>query len=175
MSKIQVIPQQTTPEFDLMYFLEVCGETRIQHDLMGKLEAAWMDWKDRLHAYKLVPSTAQDGEGFLLVYLTEGVENAVEEAWQDSPDSGMFFHNLAITLVMSAAQSLVPEMAEGCAPLPRPGEAVLEIFEEMGLEWNPTISALNRQYAVYTPMPYRGGCELCLQSETCPNSTLKGD
>lgn len=175
MSEIKVIPQQTEPEFDLMYFLEVCGEKRIQHDLMEKLESAWMDWKDRVHAYKLVPPTAVDEEGFLLVYLTKGVEDAVEEAWQEAPDSGMFFHNLAITLVMSAAGSLVPEMAEGCAPLPRPGEAVLEIFEQMDLEWNPVIGSLNRQYAVYTPMPYRGGCEICMQSDTCPNSTLRGE
>jgi len=175
MSKIRVIPQQTQPEFELMYFLEVCGETRIQHDLIERLETAWQDWKDRVHAYKLIPSTAKNDEGFLLVYLTEGVENAVEEAWQESPESGMFFHNLAIALVMSAAQSLIPEMAEGCAPLPRPGEEVLGVFEEMGLEWNPTIGALNRQYAVYTPMPYGGGCEVCMQSETCPNSTLRGE
>ena len=100
----------------------------------------------------------------------------MEEAWQTSQADGMFFHNLAITLVMSAAQSLIPEMEDGaCAPLPRPGEEVLEFFKARGLEWNQSINAINRQYAVYTPMPYRGGCELCMQSDSCPNSTLKGE
>ncbi|MBU1000997.1 MAG: hypothetical protein KKE73_00565 [Proteobacteria bacterium] len=175
MSKIQVTPLTTQPEFELMYFLEVCGESRIEHDLMEKLEAAWQDWRDRVHAFKLTPSTSKNDDGFLLVYLSEGVEDAVELAWQESPDAGMFFHNLAITLVMSAASSLIPEMAEGCAPLPRPGQEVLEVFEQMELEWNPAIGSLNRQYAVYTPMPYRGGCEVCMQSDTCPNSTLRGE
>lgn len=174
MGKLTITPVRPEPEFDFMYFMEVCGESRIDQDVLDSLETAWKDWKDRLHAFKLVPSTSRDDEGFLLIYLTEGVEDAVEEAWQDSQAQGMFFHNLAITLVMSAAQSLIPEMAEGaCAPLPRPGAEVLEFIVSRGLEWNETIGALNRQYAVYTPMPYRGGCEICMQSDSCPNSTLR--
>lgn len=177
MGKLQVNPVRPTPEFDFMYFMEICGESRIEQEMLEKLQAAWADWKDRLHAFKLVPSTAKnEEEGFLLIYLTEGVENAVEDAWQESQAAGMYFHNLAITMVMTAAQSLVPEMAQGaCAPLPRPGKEVLEFFEARGMEWNENIAALDRQYAVYTPMPYRGGCEICMQSGTCPNSTLRGD
>ena len=176
MGKLQVKPVRPEPEFDFMYFMEICGESRIDQETMEKLEAAWRDWTDRLHAFKLVPSTATGDDGFLLIYLTEGVEDAVEDAWQVSQSEGMYFHNLAITMVMSAAQSLIPEMMEGaCAPLPRPGQEVQEFFEARGLEWNESIGALNRQYAVYTPMPYRGGCEVCMQSGTCPNSTLRGN
>lgn len=170
MSELQVKPVQPSPAFDFMYFLEICGESRIDGVLLDRLEAAWNDWRDRLHAYHLIPSTSGPDEGFLLIWLTEGVEDAVEQGWAEGEKNGMFFHNLAITLVMSAARSLVPELEENCTPLPRPGEEVLDFMERMDLEWNPQLGALNRQYAVYTPMPYRGGCEVCMQSHTCPNS-----
>lgn len=173
MSEVKVIPVQPKPEFDLMYFMEVCGETRMKHDLMERLEDAWMDWKDRLHAVKLVPSTSSNDDGFLLIWLTEGVEEAVEDAWGESQEAGSYMHNLAITLVMSSAQSLIPELLEGCTPLPKPGKEVQDFLESRGLEWNANIGALNRQYAIYTPMPYQGGCEVCMQSSVCPNSTLR--
>ncbi len=170
-ASIEVISAK--PEFDLMYYLDVCGSSRIEHELLEKIEAAWKDWKDRLHVYRITPSHAKKGEGFLLVFLSQSVEDAVEEAWQVSPSEGMSFHNLGITLVMSAAQSLVPEVADkGCAPLPRPGREVLEAFEKLGLGWNEETRTADRQYAVFTHMPYAGGCEICCLSRTCPNSTL---
>lgn len=172
MSELQVKPLQATPSFDFMYFMEICGESRIEGDILDQLEEAWEDWKDRLHAFKLIPSTEKDEDGFLLIWLTEGVEDAVEKGWSQGEKQGMFFHNLAITLVMSAAQSLIPELNENCTPLPRPGAEVLEFMEKMKLEWNPQLGALNRQYAVYTPMPFRGGCEVCMQAHTCPKSTF---
>lgn len=175
MSELKVTPVQPKPEFDVMYFLEVCGEPRLSQELLEQLETAWNDWKDRMAAFKLVPSMAKNDDGFLFIYLNESVEDAVEKAWQESPENGMFFHNLAITLVMCSAQSLVPELLESCTPLPRPMSEVLDFFETSGLEWNEQIGSLNRQYAVYTPMPYRGGCEICMQSDTCPNSTLRGN
>lgn len=172
MSTLQVKPVKPEPSFDFMYFMEICGETRMEGGILERLEQCWDDWKDRLHAYKLVPSTAKNDEGFLLIWLSEGVEDAVEEGWAEAEKTGMYLHNLAITLVMSAAQSLIPELEEHCTPLPRPGEEVLDFMDEMDLEWNPQVGTLNRQFAVYTPMPYRGGCEVCMQSHTCPNSTF---
>ncbi|NJB66539.1 hypothetical protein GGQ74_000179 [Desulfobaculum xiamenense] len=175
MSELKVTPVQPKPEFDVMYFLEICGESRIEQELLERLETAWNDWTDRMFAFKLIPSTAKNDEGFLFLYLSEGVENAVEEAWQKSPQEGMAFHNLAITLVMSSAQNVIPELLDSCTPLPRPMGEVLDFFEAQGLEWNDQIGSINRQYAVYTPFPYRGGCEICMQSDTCPNSTLRGN
>ena len=162
------------PEFDLMYYLGVCGTNRIEHELLERIEAAWKDWKDRLHVYKIKPSHAKKDEGFVLIFLNKSVEEAVEDAWEKSPSEGMSFHNLGITMVMSAAQSLVPEVMEkGCAPLPRPGSEVLAAFEKLGLEWNKETKSANRQYAVFTHMPHAGGCEICSLSDTCPNSTLR--
>lgn len=173
MSELKVTSVQTKPEFDVMYYLQVCGESRIEQGLLEELEAAWEDWSDRVSAYTLIPSSAKNDEGFLFLYLSEYVEGKVEEAWQVSPANGMAFHNLAITLVMISAQSVIPELMENCTPLPRPMKEVLDFFEKEGLEWNAQIGSLNRQYAVYTPFPFRGGCELCMQSDTCPNSTLR--
>jgi hypothetical protein len=32
---------------------------------------------------------------------------------------------------------------------------------------------VNRKYAVLTPYPYTGGCEVCYLSDSCPKSTAK--
>lgn len=173
MSTLEIKPIQAQPEFDIMYFMEVSGLTRLDQDLLAKLESAWMDWKDRIRMYRL---GAEGEEGFLLAYLHEKVEEIVEEAWEHSQQEGEAFHNLAVTLVMAAAQAHIPQLLEtGCAPLPKPGRAVLDAFEELGLEWNAMTASLNRQYAVFTPDPYRGGCEICYQGDVCPKSTVRGD
>ena len=181
MTPLTIRPYPVTPEFDIMQYLEICGDRRIEHDRLERLEAAWNDWKDRLKSFKLVQGEAPEGkdglkkaEGFLLIHLTEGVEDAVEDAWAVSEEEGAAFHNLAVTLVMAAAQSVIPEMLQGaCAPLTRPGEAVQAAFKELDLEWQPLTGSLNRSYALFTPHPYRGGCEVCFQKNSCPQSTLK--
>ena len=32
---------------------------------------------------------------------------------------------------------------------------------------------MNRIYAVFTPYPYRGGCEVCHSCDTCPSSQAR--
>lgn len=172
MAKYDINPLSPKPEFDFMYFLEVSGENRLEQDIIDEFEPFWDKWAvENLKAYELVNP---EGEGkFLLIFLDEEVDNAVEGIWQDSPTHGLLFHNLAITMVMTAAQGFIPELAEGqCAPLPRPGEGVLGAFEELGLTWNQE-GTVNRKYAVLTPYPYNGGCEVCYMSDTCPKSTVK--
>jgi hypothetical protein len=160
------------PEFDLIFFLEMSGLNRIEQDLLDAMESGWTDWLDRVQAFCIAPEKAKKGDGYLLVYLPESVEQAVEAAWETSPQHGEAFHNLAITLVMASAQNLMPELLESCAPLPKPSKAMQESFEKVGVVWNPQIDKLDRQYALFTLMPYKGGCELCTQSASCPNSTL---
>ncbi len=160
------------PEFDIMYFLELSGLNRVDQDLLDAMESGWEDWLDRVQAFRIAPEKAKKGEGYLLVYLPESVEQAVEAAWEASPQQGETFHNLAITLVMASAQNLMPELLESCAPLPKPSKAMQEAFAQVGVHWNPQIDKLDRQYALFTLMPYSGGCELCTQSASCPNSTL---
>jgi len=172
MPKYEIKPLAPQPEFDMMYFMEIAGETRIDGDILEDFEEFWDKWAvNNLKAYEL---SNTEGEGnFLLIYLNKDVDDAIEGIWQDSPTHGLLFHALAITMVMSSAQGFVPELQAGqCAPLPRPGEGVLGAFEELGLTWNDE-GSVNRKYAVLTPYPYNGGCEVCYMSETCPKSTVR--
>lgn len=172
MVKYEINPLSPQPEFDMMYFMEVAGESRIDQDIMEDFGPFWDTWtQESLKAFEL---KNPDGEGtFLLIYLDESAEDTIEGIWQDSPTHGLLFHALAITMVMSSAQGLVPELQQGkCAPLPRPGEGILGAFETLGLTWNDE-GTVNRKYAVLTPYPYTGGCEVCYLSENCPKSTVR--
>lgn len=172
MPKYDINPMVPQPEFDMMYFMEVAGETRIEGDMLEDFEEYWNKWtQNNLNAYELKNT---EGEGsFVLIYLDQDVDDAIEGIWQDSPTHGLLFHALAITIVMSSAQGFVPELQDGnCAPLPRPGEGVLGAFKELDLTWNDE-GTINRKYAVLTPYPYTGGCEVCYMSDTCPKSTVR--
>lgn len=171
---MQIERLEPKPEFDLIYFLEMSGLSRIEQDLLDALEAGWNDWLDQVQAFRIAPDKAGKGQGYLLVFLPEAVEQAVEAAWEQSPEHGEAFNNLAVSLVMAASQNLLPELLEQCAPLPKPSRAMQEAFAEVGVRWNPQIDKLDRQFALFTLMPYQGGCERCSQSGSCPNSTLGG-
>lgn len=167
MSKIHVRTMTPRPSFDLMYYLEVSGQTRVEQDMLAAMEAAWHGWGEHLKAYKLAQSADHDASGQLMIFLDAPVEEEIEAKWQESPALGLALHNLAITYVMSAAASLVPELAEGaCAPLPEPSADVRRAFKRLGIEWKGD-GTINRQYAVFTPHPYSGGCERCFSKGTC--------
>lgn len=158
------IPAQ--PEFDLFTYCELAGETRLEHDLLEELEPRFDGWQQHLKAYRLSTGGETD-PGFLILWLDKPVEDEVEGIWQDSPSAGMAFHNLAIHMVMSAMQNLVPELAErGCAPLPKPTKDVLAAFKKLGLEWNKE-GTVNRQFAVFTNMPALATCGTCILKAKC--------
>ena len=168
---IQVDAIEAHPEFDLFAYCELSGETRIEHDLLEELEPRFDNWSEKyLRAYKITDPAAPKGGGHLLIWLEEPVEDEIEGIWQDSPSAGMAFHNLAIHMVMTTAQSVVPELADkGCAPLPRPTAGILKAFEKLGLVWN-TEGTVNRQFAVFTRLPYSEGCAICMLRPKCPNA-----
>lgn len=168
MSKYTVEPIEVAPEFDMFFYCAVSQENRIDNELMEEFGPQWDEWTKHLKAYTIKNT---EGEGqFVIIYLEQPVEDVIEGIWQDSPTHGLAFHNLAITMVMSAAQGLIPEMEEkGCAPLPRPGKGVQEAFGTLGLEWNEE-GTCNRQYAVFTNYPYTKGCEICFLVDKCPKA-----
>jgi hypothetical protein len=168
---IQVEAIAAHPEFDLFTYCELSGETRIEHDLLEELEPRFDGWAEKyLRAYKITDPAAPGDGGHVILWLEEPVEEEIEGVWQDSQSAGMAFHNLAIHMVMSAAQALVPELADkGCAPLPKPTSGILKAFEKLGLAWNKE-GTVNRQFAVFTRMPYSEGCGICILRPKCPNA-----
>lgn len=168
---IQVDAIDAHPEFDMFTYCELSGETRIEHDLLEELEPRFDGWAEKyLRAYKITDPAAPKGGGHVIIWLEEPVEEEIEGVWQDSPSAGMSFHNLAIHMVMSAAQNVVPELADkGCAPLPKPTPGILKAFEKLGLVWNKE-GTVNRQFAVFTRMPYSDGCSVCILRPKCPNA-----
>jgi len=169
---IQVEAIEAHPEFDMFTYCELSGETRIEHDLLEELEPRFDGWAEKyLRAYKITDPAAPKGGGHVVIWLEEPVEEEIEGVWQDSPSAGMAFHNLAIHMVMSAAQNVVPELADkGCAPLPKPTSGILKAFEKLGLVWNKE-GTVNRQFAVFTRMPYSDGCSVCMLRPKCPNAS----
>lgn len=162
---------KTSPEFDLEYYLEISGLSRLDQELMEQLENYWQAWKRGLCAYRLDPSLPDGDDGFLLVYLEEAAEHAAQKAFEEAPEHGFAFHNLAITLVMCAAQSVMPELIGACMPMPTPTGEARKKLRKLGLIWSED-GTFNRSYAVFTPYPYRGGCEVCHSCDTCPSSQV---
>ncbi len=162
---------QPEPEFDLWLYAEIAGETRFADALMHALEESWNRWKDHLKAVRLV---RKQGKGdFLVVWLEEPVEAEVEAKWDESPTDGLSLHNLAVTMVMGAARAAIPELEENkCAPMPKPTGSIQDAFEALGMEWNSD-GTIDRKYAVFTFMPYKGGCEICFLEEDCPSSKME--
>lgn len=167
--KPEIVAVEAAPEFDMFYFMDMSGETRVDQDLMDTLETCWKEWLPHLKAYELrYPKGGP--RNCLLLYLDKPVEEKVDAIWKDSPSDGMSCHNLAICLVMSAAAGFLPEVAEGgCAPLPEPDGPTQKALKTMGLTWKDE-GTLNRQYAVLTPYPSAGGCNVCYLQEKCPRS-----
>jgi len=169
---IQVEAVEAHPEFDLFTYCELTGDPRIEHDLLEEPEPRFDGWSAKyLRAYKITDPAAPGDGGHLILWLEEPVEEEIEGVWQDSQSAGMAFHNLAIHMVMSAAQNVVPELADkGCAPLPKPTPGILKAFEKLGLIWNKE-GTVNRQFAVFTRMPYSVGCSACILRPKCPSAS----
>ena len=163
---------QIAPEFDIEYYMEISGLMRVEKDLLELLDHYWAKWEKDVKAYRMEPTKEGAGDGFLLVYLDQDVEDEVQKAFETAPQHGFAFHNLAITLTLSAAQSVMPELIGACMPMPTPSREAKKKFKKLGLEWTED-GKMNRNYMVYTAYPYQGGCETCHSCETCPSSQVR--
>jgi len=104
----------------------------------------------------------------LLLAVQAATGERLERLFGESPSRGYLSQALAARLLTQAATLLVPEIAaHGCAPLAAPPAPVREALSSLGVRWVEP-GSISRPWALLTPMPYRGGCEVCLLAVGCP-------
>jgi len=152
------------PEFDAHRLAATCHTGDLAPETLTDLEGLWKDLTGGLNARRIDNGTGS----WLLLWLNEDIERAVERRWESSPFMGFLEHALAVDCVMAAAAALVPEIAaHGCAPVPEPSEAVRLAAQDLGLSWAEA-DTLNRRYALLTRLPWQGGCSVCHLEGNCP-------
>lgn len=167
---IVATPIDLNPEFDFWLYAKISGDNRLKDDLIQTLERRWNEFKPELSGHKL--TRTRGGASYLLIYLSPKVEAIVDAGWEESPSLGLALHNLAVSMVMGAARNLIPELEQDkCAPMPKPTAMIQDAFETLGLHWN-TDATLDRKYAVFTNLPYKGGCDICFLEDTCAQRQL---
>lgn len=173
MSETTITEHQLQPYFDIEEFMGLSQEKRLGGAVLERLLGQWEAWFPLLKAYQV----ASGSSSWLAVWLPAEVENAVDEAWAQSPSEGFLVNTLAQYLCMSAVQELLPQVqAGGCAPSPKPTPELRTALEELGLPYKSTDSSLlRRRYAVLTYYPFKGGCEVCHMRPICPKGQGRGE
>lgn len=163
---------ECTPEFDMIGFMELSQENRIDGKVMQTLTRLWEDWQTKLSVCKLVCGKIS----YLLVWLPEEVETYVDETWDKTPSEGYLANSLAQYLCMQSVNTILPQVEDvGCAPAPRPTASLKEALAEFDLAYREDIEVLNRRFAVVTFYPFRGGCEICHLQPHCPKGNGDSD
>lgn len=156
---------EITPWFDMELFMEVSQETRIGGESMERFMTLWKEWLPHLTVKRLDAGKIQ----YLLVWLDETVEKAVDDAWRDTPSSAFLYNALAQTMCMAVVHDILPDVQDaGCAPAPKPTESLRTMLEAEGIPYNGQGPTLSRRYAVVTHYPFKGGCEICVLQGECP-------
>ena len=165
MSQTSIAEHHIRPYFDMEAFMVMSRETRLGGAALERLVELWGQWLEQLKVREVKAGKIS----YLAVWLPESVEEFVDEAWGKSPSEGYLDNNLAQFLCMSAVQELLPQVEDaGCAPSPRPTEALREALAGLGLAYRENSPTLSRRYAVVTHYPFRGGCEICHMQAHCP-------
>lgn len=155
------------PSFDIFALMELMQETRLGGDVMEELGTTWDSWLNSLHVYSLKIGKIS----YLLAYLDKNVEKEIDQKWADSPSSSFRINCLGQCLLMAAVQSAIPEVVEaGCAPAPKPTDALLEVLEEIGIPYLPEGTGLSYRFSTITHFPFRGACEICHLQANCPKA-----
>ncbi len=155
-------------DFDLELLLAVSQESRIGGEVMDALANAWDCWLPHARARHI---ETQSGS-FLLAWLDEAVEEDVDEKWEEAPSEAFMYNALAQVMCMGIVHALIPQVEEiGCAPAPKPTDALADALEAEGVPYalmgEP---GLARRFAVLTPYPFKGGCEICALRQGCPKA-----
>lgn len=168
MAKYTVTHLPFEPEFDLELFMAVSQESRIGGTLMDVLSDAWNCWLPHGRARRI----ETENESYLLVWLDEAVENDVDDKWEEAPSEAFLYNALAQVMCMGIVHALVPEVEEaGCAPAPKPTDALADALQAEDVPYAVMGKpGLARRFAVVTPYPFRGGCEICVLQKECPKA-----
>ena len=92
---------ECTPEFDMMGFMELSQETRVDGKVMNKMTTLWDEWLKKLSVYKVVCGKIS----YLLVWLPEEVETYVDETWDKTPSEGYLANSLAQYMCMQSVSA----------------------------------------------------------------------
>ncbi len=132
MSEITVTEHEIRPYFDMEGFMTLSQESRLGGATLERLCKLWEEWMPQLKVCEI--KTAKIS--YLAVWLPESVEQQVDAAWEKSPSDGWQDNNLAQYMCMAAVQEVLPQVEDaGCAPAPRPTEALREALSGLGLEY----------------------------------------
>ena len=165
MSEAVIKEHSITPYFDMEGFMTLSQETRLGGAVLERLVKFWGEWMKELRVVEVTTGKIS----YLVVWLPESIEQAVDATWEKSPSEGWQDNNLAQFLCMAAVQQLLPQVEDaGCAPAPRPTEALREALAGLGLEYKEGQPTLNRRFALVTHYPFKGGCEICHLQDNCP-------
>ena len=121
MSEAVIKEHSITPYFDMEGFMTLSQETRLGGAVLERLVKLWGEWMKELRVVEVTTGKIS----YLVVWLPESIEQAVDATWEKSPSEGWQDNNLAQFLCMAAVQQLLPQVEDaGCAPAPRPTEAL---------------------------------------------------
>ena len=161
-------PLDVEPCFDMEMFLSVSQESRIGGELMERIATLWEEWAPHAHAV----SFDCGGQGYLLVWLGDVVDEAIDRAWDTRPSEAFFLNALAQVMCMSLVYSVVPQVeTAGCAAAPKTSPELGKILAEAGVPYADDGPTLSRRFAVLTYTPFKGGCEVCSLIKNCPKGS----
>ncbi len=155
-----------SPVFDLELLMTTSQETRLGGETMDQLSDAWDAWVPFAHARKITVGN----DSYLLAWLGEEIEEAVDAKWEEAPSEAFLFNALAQVMCMGIVHNLVPQVEEvGCAAAPEATDELADALEQEGVAYiQPGAPGLARRYAVVTYYPFKGGCETCSLRKDCP-------
>ncbi|MBQ1539128.1 MAG: hypothetical protein II132_09205 [Desulfovibrio sp.] len=168
MPEVKAEALESDPYFDLIGFMEMSQETKIDGKIVVELERFWNQWKELLGVCKVTCGKTP----YLAVWLPEEVERTIDETWDKTPSLGFLANALAQYMCMQAVSGLVPQVElTGCAPAPRPTDTLRRALAGIGLAYREDMPVLERRFAVVTHYPFRGGCEVCYLQSDCPKGS----
>ncbi len=156
---------ESNPYFDLELVMRNSQETRIGGNTLERFATLWEEWSKKICVRKVDTGKIK----YLVVWLPEEVEEAIDTAWAESPTQAYLDNSLAQTLCMGAVHEVLPEVEDaGCAPAPRPTDTLRAALNEAGIPYKDDGPVLSRRFAVVTHFPFKGGCEICHLQDNCP-------